>query len=179
MLTPSSSSSRNITGIAARFHAGSLAVCREGGVVALHLGTPEGEVLVTMREKDFVRGARGRCDHNGNPFRSLDEIEGVKRIELPAAELPPLSTQPDAAPQAPASPVIFSDRHFRLAQAFSAWCEDRNLGLTEAAKQFGFNFSSPLRDYAIKQMGLAAYQKESARRGNKVRGPNKDKGADR
>ncbi len=95
MLTPAPAASPNIaahprcTGIAARFHAGSVAVCRAGAEVALHLATTQGEVVVTMREIDFVRGARGAKDHNGVPFRTVEQLDVEKRREQEAAELPP------------------------------------------------------------------------------------------
>lgn len=88
-----------VTDIAARFAAGSLAVCREGAVVALHIGTPQGEVVVTMGELDFVRAARGPRDHNGNLFRSLDQIDVETRHAAEATT--PLSV---AAPRKPMVP---------------------------------------------------------------------------
>lgn len=78
--------SRNVTKIVARFTAGSLNVCRVGSTVALHLNTPEGEVVVTMRERDFIQGARGPVDHNGNPFRSADQIDCEKRLLVEALD---------------------------------------------------------------------------------------------
>jgi hypothetical protein len=63
--------------------------------VALHLGTPRGIVVVTLSEQEFVRNARGRKDHNGNPFRSLDQIQEkppappiLDEVEQPAEEEP-------------------------------------------------------------------------------------------
>lgn len=72
--------SRNVTKIASRHHAGAVHVCRVGSTVALHFSTPEGEVLITMRERDFVAGARGPVDHNGNPFRNPTQLDAEKSL---------------------------------------------------------------------------------------------------
>lgn len=85
------------TGVAARFHAGSLAVCREGAIVALHLGTPEGTVIVTMRERDFLRGARGPVDHHGHPFRTIEQLDAERQVEIANPE--------SIQPLAPAQPL--------------------------------------------------------------------------
>lgn len=86
---PPATTRTNPTKLREKFDAGSIAVCRMGNKVALHISTPEGEILVHMREIDFVRGCRGLADHNGVPFRTVDEIDVEKRLAAEAAKLPP------------------------------------------------------------------------------------------
>lgn len=65
---------RNCTRIIERVQATGLAVCRAGPVVALHVATLTGEVIITVAEAVFVAAARGPRDHNGNPWREFAEI---------------------------------------------------------------------------------------------------------
>ena len=97
---------RKVTGIIEVHTAGSIAVCREGSKVALHIATTEGEVLVHMRERDFVRSCRGFADHNGNPFRTLDELDEERRRVQEAAELPPREPGVTSKPGNPREAII-------------------------------------------------------------------------
>lgn len=54
-------------------------VRRVGGIVALQLGTPQGEFLFHVRERAFVKHARGSRDDQGNRFRTtIDEIDAER-----------------------------------------------------------------------------------------------------
>jgi len=63
----------NVTKTIAIYFAGSIAPCREGDRVALHISTPEGEVLVQISERAFHEGCRGPADSNLVPWRDLDQ----------------------------------------------------------------------------------------------------------
>lgn len=92
------SSLKRITGITAIYAAGSVDVCRDGAKVALHIYTTEGEVLVRMSERNFIFSFRGIVDANGNPFRSLEQIDTAKRREDEAASLSaPAPVEPSRA----------------------------------------------------------------------------------
>lgn len=81
----------------------------------------------------------------------------------PAANLPPLSAA--------------SDRQARIEAAYVDWLADETLGLTAACKRHRLDYSACLRDYAIRKLGLAQYQRLSALRGNSPHGPHKSKEA--
>ena len=74
MPTATPNSIRKCTEVIGRFHAGSLDVCREGAIVALHMATPAGVLVVTLDEREFVTKARGRADYHGHPFRNLSDL---------------------------------------------------------------------------------------------------------
>jgi len=63
-----------VTDILGRYHVSNFSVCREGTVIALHLGTPKGTIIGVMTEKEFTKAARGDVDSNGVPFRPIEEI---------------------------------------------------------------------------------------------------------
>lgn len=56
-----------VTDIVSRIHATGLAVTTAGALVALHLATPQGIVVVTMDRATFA-AARAERDHHGMPF---------------------------------------------------------------------------------------------------------------
>lgn len=91
---PAATSRTNPTKLREKFDAGSAAVCTIPGKVAIHLYTTEGEILVHMRERDYLRSFRGSRDHNGVPFRTLEQLDEAKRREEEAASLPPPVEKP-------------------------------------------------------------------------------------
>lgn len=90
--TPESSSKKpNCTAVADRFHADAFAVCRQGSIVALHVYTRQGEIIVTVAEGEFLREARGATDHNGNPWREL--LDPKQRDEVLQADVAQISAE--------------------------------------------------------------------------------------
>ena len=78
--------SANCTKITARYVAGSLDVCRVGSLVALHFATGEGTIIIRMRERDFVKGARSPTDYHGHPFRTLEQLDAEKSLLVEALD---------------------------------------------------------------------------------------------
>ena len=66
-----------VTDIVSRIHATGLAVTTAGALVALHLATPQGIVVVTMDRPTFA-AARAERDHHGMPFEQ-SKVETRKR----------------------------------------------------------------------------------------------------
>ena len=83
----SASSARrgNVTGVISREVAGSLAVCRQGETVALHLFTPAGTRIFHLTERELVLKARAPLDSNGNSFRTVAAL--TEKLDL-AAPMP-------------------------------------------------------------------------------------------
>lgn len=73
----------NVTGVLSREVAGSLAVCRAGDTVALHLFTPGGTRIFHLTEREFVLKARALFDANGNPFRSVAQLTQKLDVTAP------------------------------------------------------------------------------------------------
>jgi hypothetical protein len=96
------------------------------------MGTPRGIVVVTLSEQDFVRNARGRKDHNGNPFRSLDQIQ-EKPPEPPVLE----EVVQGAEEGAPSERAKFDGRNKEFRRRCEAACadmmNDRKLSAEDAA----------------------------------------------
>jgi hypothetical protein len=77
---PSPAGSRGkVTDRHAPIEVGSFEVRRVGDVVALNFGTPHGEFTYLVRERPFVKEARGEFCRNGHPFRTLEQIEEERR----------------------------------------------------------------------------------------------------
>lgn len=79
---------RKVTDVLASFDAGQIAPCRVGSVVALHIGTPQGEIIVRIAEKEFIKSCRGPADHHGNPWRTLEELKAAHERETGEAARP-------------------------------------------------------------------------------------------
>lgn len=95
--------SRRCTDVVARYDAGSVAVCKAAGEVALHFGTTSGVVVVFMRLDDFVQQCRGPRDHNGQPLppvRSVSLEDADRDWNAPEhdSEEPPAPPVPVAPP---------------------------------------------------------------------------------
>lgn len=65
---------RNITAVMLRFAAGSVDVCKMGGIVALHFGTPGGVVVASIPLREFVEKCRGAVDHNLNRLPTIADF---------------------------------------------------------------------------------------------------------
>ena len=72
--------SANCTKVVARHEAGAVDVCRVASTIALHFSTPAGIVLIRMRERDFIQGARGPVDYHGHPFRTAGQLDAEKGL---------------------------------------------------------------------------------------------------
>jgi len=70
-------SARRMTDVIGRAHALQIDVCRAGTMVALHLATAGGVIVITADYEVFARGCRGPRDHNRHPFPAavIDDIE--------------------------------------------------------------------------------------------------------
>lgn len=86
----SASSARrgNVTGVISREIAGSLAVCRQGDTVALHLFTPAGTRIFHLTEREFVFKARAPFDSNGNAFRTVAGLTAQLDLKAPVVSSP-------------------------------------------------------------------------------------------
>ncbi len=73
----------NVTATLSREVAGSMAVCRHGDTVALHLFTPGGTRIFHLHEREFVFKARAPLDSNGNPFRTVAELTAKLDVAAP------------------------------------------------------------------------------------------------
>lgn len=72
----------NVCGVLSREVAGSMAVCRQGETVALHLFTPAGTRIFHLTEREFVLKARAPLDSNGNAFRTVAGL--TEKLDLKA-----------------------------------------------------------------------------------------------
>jgi len=95
---------RRVTGVVAIYDAGTLQPCRAGDKVALHVLTPEGEIIIRCSERTFVTGCRAEADANGNPFRTLAELDAERRARRGEPEPDP-APEP-ARPARPAAPEL-------------------------------------------------------------------------
>lgn len=95
---------RRVTGVVAIYDAGTLQPCRAGDKVALHILTTEGEIIVRCSERAFVTGCRAPADANGNPFRSLEQLDAERRERRGEPE--PESPAALDRPQRPAAPEL-------------------------------------------------------------------------
>ncbi|MBC8009958.1 MAG: hypothetical protein H7067_07665 [Burkholderiales bacterium] len=83
------SARRRVTDVRARLFAQGMAVTTAGVLVALHLHTDSGTVVVTMTRTVFA-AARAERDANGMPFRALAaEVAPPEPIDPPASTPPP------------------------------------------------------------------------------------------
>jgi hypothetical protein len=134
-----------VTGIIAIHHAGSIAVCREGSKVAMHIATPNGEVLVHVSEREFILGCRRECDHNGNPFRTLHQITVETRQAAEAAALPPpdrTAFGSSSRPRRSISPETLA-RYEEIAAIAEAQRESRQRGaIAKACRDHGVNYAN-------------------------------------
>ncbi len=76
---PATTSRPNATKVCAIYEAGSISVCRAGDLVALHIHTTSGEVIVRMAERQFVVDCRGPRDANGNTLRTFEQLDEQSR----------------------------------------------------------------------------------------------------
>ena len=72
----------NVCGVLSREVAGSMAVCRQGETIALHLFTPGGTRIFHLTEREFVLKARAPLDSNGNGFRTVAGL--TEKLDLKA-----------------------------------------------------------------------------------------------
>ena len=124
----------NCTRVAGVFVAGEVAACRADGIVALHISTPAGRFIFRVQEKMFVRACRGPVDHNGNPFRTLEEIKALGRgedeqLQADAAAVPPA---PTPAPE-PAPTLASFQQGWEFLIANLDW------NIADASARFGFD----------------------------------------
>lgn len=97
-----------ITDVIGRHHAVDIAVCKQAELVALHLTTSRGVVVVTTSLHEFTQKCRGPRDHNGNrlPLFAPFALPEKKPAEpnTPPAEVPgekrgPRTPHPNSMPE--------------------------------------------------------------------------------
>lgn len=103
----------------------------------------------------------------------LEALDGTVTAQ-PIVKLP---ARPFLAPLAPlaeseeARAVRLAARQRKIETAYVAWLGDERLGLTRACRLHGVDYVAALRDFAIRKLGLAQYQRLSALRGHSTHRP--------
>lgn len=95
-----------ITDVVAWYEAGTVAPCKAGDDVAIRFSTTSGEVVIKMREKDWVRGARGPRDYNGNKFRTVEQFEEERRQRHPEPQTRPVDAGNGSSASEPACATV-------------------------------------------------------------------------
>jgi hypothetical protein len=130
--------------------------------------------ILARGERHGLRASKGIWRATAREI--LEALDGTVTAQ-PIVKLPP------APPLAPLAPAAESDaalaarhtaRQAKIERAYVAWLGDEQLGLTRACRLHGVDYTAALRDFAIRKLGLAQYQRLSALRGHRPHGPRKE-----
>jgi hypothetical protein len=184
---PSAAQSRvKVTDTHGPFPVGEFSVCRVDGTVALHLGTPVGRFVFHVREPQFVKHARGDCDHQGKPWRTLAAIEA----ESVAAEtiIEKLDAGEDAEDgrdgedaeesRGAAAPFVgvvvssgFGEVALRSAKAYAELVRDPALSVRAAADRYGIRANTLYGWISTNRRAEWAAVRAARKAGTAARGP--------